>query len=247
MPSSRAHEALAAGLRLEDLVVARRRRGSPRAGRRCGSPSPDATVPSFTHWLRMSSWRRSVTSAVGSSVGSAPITARPYCGGRARAAPRTRPRCRRRAPRDRGLDSAVADQAEVQLPAVREDRNVEREVPRQRHDRVHLEHLARRAVERHLRARDVRDDEVGEPLPCAARAARPSSVGRGVLATSPSSAAAPTACSRSLRSAVLARTASRRARGSGSPTASGTIIVEMRLPSFMRCVVVAHRHRAERP
>ena len=158
-----------------------------RAGRRCGSPHPTRSVPSFTHWLRMSSWSRSVTSAVGSSASRRHVLADPSRPGfttrrpRACGARRTRPRCRRRAVSRSRRRRAVADDPEVELAAVRHHRDVDREVPRQRHERVHLEHLRPEAVERHLRARDVGDDDVGEALPVRGTRREPEQRRRGVL------------------------------------------------------------------
>ena len=79
---------------------------------------------------------------------------------------------------------------------------------------------------------------------CAARAASPSSVG-AAYSERPSSAAAPTACSRSLRSTVVARTASSRTRASGSPTGERHEHRRDAVAELHALAVVAHRHRAE--
>src|SRR4051794_5014826 len=97
------------------------------------------------------SWRRrSVTSAVGSPVRLTPTTLDRSCRQVAQLGERVLD-----APGDDlevAAGGAVADQPEVQLPAIRENGDVEGEVPRQRGDRVHLEHPRAEAVQRRLRS-----------------------------------------------------------------------------------------------
>ena len=93
--------------------------------------SPDAMEPSFTHWLRMSSWRRSVTSAVGSS---ACVGIDPTLSGGARVSGEIVELLERvldtaREHLEVGRGSTVAHEAEVELAAVRHHSDVDGEVP----------------------------------------------------------------------------------------------------------------------
>ena len=117
----------------------------------------------------------------------------------------------------------------------------------ERHHRVRLEHAARpcsRAAP--AGPGTLVQTRLKNGWWCTSARREPEQRGRGVLGQVERASAAPTACSRSLRS--VGRGAAPRAgarRGSGSPTGSGTNIAETRLPSGMRSLVVAHRHRAE--
>ena len=63
-----------------------------------------------------------------------------------------------------GIASKSPEQAEVHLAVVAHDRDAERLALGQRGHREEVEQLAPEQVERHLRARDVRYDEVEEAL-----------------------------------------------------------------------------------
>ena len=168
VPSMRATRLSRPGLRLVALEV------EPASPRYCASrstlraSSPDASVPSFTHSLRMRCWRRSVTSAVGSSASAhGPRLDLADGAGSRRRAVELGERVLDAAgqpSRGRGATAPSPINPKCSCPQYERIATLSVRFRDSGTTGYTSQHPRAEAVERHLRAGDVGDDEVGEPL-----------------------------------------------------------------------------------